>query len=100
MIDEGALRALVADVSTGRLSRRRFVGMLTAAGVTGPMAAQMLGRDAAEAQTGTMYRFQADTLKGTVWILGQNARRELESGVNGLAAGRNEIGGMAAGRSS
>jgi hypothetical protein len=46
---------------------------------------------AAWAQTGTTYRFQADTLKGTVWVLGDDARRELESGEGGTAAGRIEI---------
>jgi hypothetical protein len=46
---------------------------------------------AAGAQTGMTYRFQADTLKGTAWVLGDNARRELESGEKGLAAGRVEI---------
>lgn len=45
----------------------------------------------ASAQTGTSYRFQEDTLVGTAWVLGNNARRELESGENGLAAGRVEI---------
>jgi len=45
----------------------------------------------ASAQTGTTYRFKADTLVGTVWVSGDSARRELESGENGLAAGRIEI---------
>jgi hypothetical protein len=43
------------------------------------------------AQTGTTYRFQADTLRGTVWVLGDNARRELDGGEGGRAAGRVEI---------
>jgi len=43
------------------------------------------------AQTGTTYRFRSDTLVGKVWVLGDNARRELESGEGGLAAGRVEI---------
>jgi peptide/nickel transport system substrate-binding protein len=50
--DEGTLRALVAAVRAKRLSRRRFVRMMTAAGVTGPLAAQMLGASPAPAQTG------------------------------------------------
>ena len=45
----------------------------------------------AGAQTGLTYRFQADTLVGTVWVLGENARRELEAGEGGTAAGRVEI---------
>jgi hypothetical protein len=43
------------------------------------------------AQTGTTYRFRADTLVGTMWVSGDNARRELESGEGGTAAGRVEI---------
>ena len=43
------------------------------------------------AQTGTTYRFQADTVRGTVWVLGDNARRELDAGEGGRAAGRVEI---------
>jgi len=45
----------------------------------------------AAAQTGISYRFKADTLAGRVWVLGDNARREIEAGENGLAAGRVEI---------
>jgi len=43
------------------------------------------------AQSGTTYRFRADTLVGTMWVSGDNARRELESGEGGTAAGRVEI---------
>ena len=43
------------------------------------------------AQTGTTYRFQADSLVGTVWVSGDNARRELDAGEDGRAAGRVEI---------
>ena len=43
------------------------------------------------AQTGMTCRFQADSLKGTVWVMGENARRELDSGEGGTAAGRIEI---------
>jgi hypothetical protein len=43
------------------------------------------------AQTGTTYRFRHDTLVGTVWVLGDNARQEIEAGENGMAAGRIEI---------
>lgn len=45
----------------------------------------------ARAQTGTTYRFQADTLVGQVWVSGENARREIESGEGGTASGRIEI---------
>jgi hypothetical protein len=43
------------------------------------------------AQTGITYRFQADSLVGRVWAVGDDARRELESGEGGTAAGRIEI---------
>jgi hypothetical protein len=43
------------------------------------------------AQTGITYRFQADTLVGRVWVVGENARRELEAGEGGTATGRIEI---------
>lgn len=45
----------------------------------------------ARAQPGMTYRFQADTLVGTVWVSGENARRELHAGEQGMAAGRVEI---------
>jgi hypothetical protein len=47
--------------------------------------------DVASAQTGITYRFQADTLLGRVWVAGEDARRELESGEGGTARGRVEI---------
>ncbi|HSC27678.1 MAG TPA: hypothetical protein VLD67_10410 [Vicinamibacterales bacterium] len=43
------------------------------------------------AQNGITYRFRADTLVGQVWVVGDNARRELEAGEAGLATGRIEI---------
>ena len=43
------------------------------------------------AQTGLTYRFQADTVVGRVWVVGENARRELEAGEGGTATGRIEI---------
>jgi hypothetical protein len=43
------------------------------------------------AQTGITYRFQADTVVGRVWVVGENARRELEAGEGGIATGRIEI---------
>jgi len=42
-------------------------------------------------RTATSYRFREDTLAGTVWISGADARREIESGAEGIAAGRVEI---------
>jgi peptide/nickel transport system substrate-binding protein len=42
-MDERDLRDLIADVKTGRLSRRAFVQTMVAVGLTAPMAAQMLG---------------------------------------------------------
>jgi hypothetical protein len=47
--------------------------------------------NAAAAQTGLTYRFQSDTLVGRVWVAGESARRELEAGEGGTAAGRVEI---------
>ena len=41
-MDEHAIRHLVADVKCGRLSRRRFLHTIVAAGLTTPMAAQLL----------------------------------------------------------
>jgi peptide/nickel transport system substrate-binding protein len=41
-MDEHALRALVNDVKTGRLSRRAFVQTMVGLGLTAPLAAQML----------------------------------------------------------
>jgi peptide/nickel transport system substrate-binding protein len=41
-MDELELRALVADVKAGRVSRRRFINMMVGLGLTAPMAAQML----------------------------------------------------------
>ena len=49
-MSERELRALVADVRRGRLSRRAFVTLMAGLGVTAPLAAQMLGPLAAHAQ--------------------------------------------------
>jgi peptide/nickel transport system substrate-binding protein len=49
-MDERDLRTLVADVHRGRLSRRAFVRLLAALGITAPLAARMLGGGAAHAQ--------------------------------------------------
>jgi len=50
-VSEAELRALVSDVRRGRLSRRRFLHLLAAVGVTGPLAAQLLPPRPAGAQT-------------------------------------------------
>jgi peptide/nickel transport system substrate-binding protein len=50
MIDEHAIRALIGDVKTGRLSRRRFVQTIVGLGLTAPMAAQMLSASGVAAQ--------------------------------------------------
>jgi hypothetical protein len=44
-----------------------------------------------QAQTATAYRFQSDSLAGTMWVSGENARREIDAGEGGMAAGRVEI---------
>jgi len=49
-VTEAEIRALLADVRCGRLSRRRFVQWMAALGVTAPLAAQMLGPRPAHAQ--------------------------------------------------
>src|SRR6185503_21169449 len=41
-MDERQIRELMADVKTGRLSRRRFVQTMVGLGLTAPLAAQML----------------------------------------------------------
>lgn len=43
------------------------------------------------AQEGLTYRFKSEDGVGRVWVQGDNARREFESGQNGTAAGRVEI---------
>ena len=51
-MEERELRALVDQVKTGALSRRRFVQMMVGLGLTAPMAAQMLtSAGVAQAQT-------------------------------------------------
>ena len=49
-MDERDIRFLVAEVRRGRLSRREFVSRLTAAGLTAPLAARILGPGRAHAQ--------------------------------------------------
>ena len=41
-MDEHALRGLIGDVKSGKLSRRDFMQRMMAVGLTGPLAAQML----------------------------------------------------------
>lgn len=54
-------------------------------------ASLTVSSNAAWAQTATTYNFQADTLVGTAWVAGENARLELRAGEGGTAAGRVEI---------
>jgi len=42
-MDEHALRELIRDVKVGRMSRRHFVQAMVGLGLTGPLAAQVLG---------------------------------------------------------
>jgi peptide/nickel transport system substrate-binding protein len=49
-MDEQAIRSLIQDVKTGRLSRRRFVQTMVGLGLTAPLAAQMLSAAGAQAQ--------------------------------------------------
>src|SRR5215212_4639453 len=41
-MDEQALRGLIAEVKTGKLSRRAFINQMIAVGLTAPLATQML----------------------------------------------------------
>src|SRR5262245_27429736 len=41
-MEERALRSMIAEVKTGRMSRRHFVHAMVGLGLTAPMAAQML----------------------------------------------------------
>src|SRR3979411_1085679 len=41
-MDEQALRGLIGDVKTGKLSRRDFMQRMMAVGLTGPLAAALL----------------------------------------------------------
>src|SRR6185436_12849545 len=49
-MDERQIRELMADVKTGRLSRRRFVQTMVGLGLTAPLAAQMLNAAGVAAQ--------------------------------------------------
>jgi peptide/nickel transport system substrate-binding protein len=56
-MDEHGLRELIAQVKTGRLSRRGFVQMMVGLGLTAPIAAQMLATaGVAQAQTKLAYK--------------------------------------------
>jgi peptide/nickel transport system substrate-binding protein len=56
-MEERELRALMAQVKAGRLSRRGFVQMMVGLGLTAPMAAQMLASaGVAQAQTKLTYK--------------------------------------------
>ncbi len=53
MMGEDAIRELMHEVQTGRVSRRRFVQTMVAAGLTAPLAAQMLTAAGVAAQPKT-----------------------------------------------
>ena len=54
---ERELRELIADVKTGRLSRRAFVQRMIAVGLTAPMAGLMLSQSGvAMAETAIPYK--------------------------------------------
>ena len=56
-MDEQHLRELIANVRSGRMSRRRFVEMMVGAGLTAPLAGQMLlHAGVANAQQGWVYK--------------------------------------------
>src|SRR6201989_904034 len=56
-MNEQELRDLIADVKTGRLSRRAFVQRMIAAGLSAPMAGMMLSQSGvAMAQTAIPYK--------------------------------------------
>jgi peptide/nickel transport system substrate-binding protein len=56
-VSEHDLRKLIAQVKTGRMSRRSFVGRMLALGVTAPLAAQMLDfAGVAHAQAPSQYK--------------------------------------------
>ena len=50
-MEERKIRELIDDVNIGRCSRRAFVRVMIGAGLTAPVAAQMLGPGTARAQT-------------------------------------------------
>ena len=56
-MDERALRSMIAEVKTGRMSRRYFVQAMVGLGLTAPMAAQMLATAGmAQAQSKMAYK--------------------------------------------
>ena len=56
-MEERALRSMIADVKTGRMSRRYFVQAMVGLGLTAPMAAQMLtAAGVAQAQPKVAYK--------------------------------------------
>ena len=58
-MEERALRSMIAEVKTGRMSRRHFVQAMVGLGLTAPMAAQMLAA-AGVAQAQSKAGVQAD----------------------------------------
>jgi peptide/nickel transport system substrate-binding protein len=57
-MDERQLRAMIADVKDGKLSRRAFVQKMVAIGLTAPLAAQMLASSGVKAQTRSEFEYK------------------------------------------
>jgi peptide/nickel transport system substrate-binding protein len=57
-MDERQLRAMIADVKDGKLSRRAFVQRMVAIGLTAPLAAQMLASSGVKAQTRSEFEYK------------------------------------------
>jgi peptide/nickel transport system substrate-binding protein len=57
-MDERQLRAMIADVKDGRLSRRAFVQRMVALGLTAPLASQMLVSSGVKAQTRSEFEYK------------------------------------------
>jgi peptide/nickel transport system substrate-binding protein len=57
-MDERQLRAMIADVKDGRLSRRAFVQRMVALGLTAPLASQMLTASGVKAQTRSEFEYK------------------------------------------
>src|SRR5437773_9522335 len=90
--DEPALRALIRDVTAGRLSRRRFVRTLLGLGLSGAMAALLLGpAAAARAQTPAprlVRRGGGGALRLLYWQAPTILNPHLAVGVKDVAASR------------
>ena len=69
-MEERALRSMIAEVKTGRLSRRHFVQAMVGLGLTAPMASMMLMHAGiAQAQTVVPYKPTKRGGGGTLKVL-------------------------------